>query len=219
MTFELVFILSFIPSLFCKFSPDWFTPLIHLTLDIDNKDSVVPPLLFTSCLKDRIWLIEDNEIISNCSNNYKVLKLIHEKRTKCLVKGLSGILNWIFFNLWWVKNPFGSTLWQHKDIFHVSALWDRQQRSTCKNQNRHEGCESETTFTFKLTSDSPARVHLERAWLPTSEMLNQMLGNPARVNTNPWWVLPSLCCDVLSPWSEVTFSTGTNAVILLSSFF
>lgn len=69
-----------------------------------GKDSVVhlEPLLFTSRLKDGIWFIEDNEIISNCSNNFEVFKLIHKKRTKwilkCVFEGLSGIFNWIFLS-------------------------------------------------------------------------------------------------------------------------
>lgn len=73
----------------------------------------------------------------------------------------------------------------------------------------------ETTFTFKLTPNSPMRVHPGRARLPRSQMFNQMLSYLALVNTNPWWVLPSLCSDPLSPWSEVTLSTGTNVIIVI----
>lgn len=105
------------------------------------------------------------------------------------------IFSYFLPSLHWVKRLFGSTLLQHRDTFRTSP-WDRQRSGTCRNQkHRHEGCESDTTFTFKPTAYRPAWVGPGGARFPTSEMFNQMLSYTAPVNTNPWWVPPSLCND------------------------
>lgn len=96
-------------------------------------------------------------------------------------------------SLHWVKRLFGSTLLQHRDTF-CEFPRDRQRSGTCRNQkHRHEGYESDTTFTFKPTPYRLAWVLPGGARFPTSEMFNQMLSYTALVNTNPWWVCPSLC--------------------------